>query len=403
MPGELVVVNLTNQGLEVSRRTLWRIDLPTTPAIGHKLPLEDLTEGLLDEAVERQVADQASPCLYLSGGIDSALMASMIASRRPGARAVTLSLSAYPAIDETARARSVANEFGLRHSCVELKQDELLNIVTLFASQIDQPTVDGINTYMLTRGIAESEKVIYSATGPDELFFGYVWMVDILQHFAGREDSISRDELAKSWISHCFVFTPKDIARLLGLQEIDIGEALQDAVTEVDPGPGFSLQTRIKLICLRRFTLDRLLRDFDVCTMAFGIEGRVPFLSETIVRWALAMNDPRLFVASTTSPPSIGYVGQGYKPSIVEVARRRLPPAYFEGPGKWGFVLPLDAWLRDPVAQLVSEIQMDCPVGGTRTFDVGNVKALTTQLRTDAGACHRLWLLLIMDLWLMAI
>src|SRR6266550_1021628 len=130
-------------------------------------------ELILDSVRLRLVSD-LPVATFLSGGIDSSCIVAAVreaTNEAPATIGVTFKESAYT---EVKYMRAVVNHFACRHIDYELSPDELLAIVPEAVRAMDQPTFDGINTFVVSKVAAQSGfKVALSGVGADELFGGY--------------------------------------------------------------------------------------------------------------------------------------------------------------------------------------------------------------------------------------
>jgi asparagine synthase (glutamine-hydrolysing) len=112
--------------------------------------------------------------VFLSGGVDSSLLA-LLASRCAKSPITLLTVAfAEQEFSELAYARQIARGFPHHHEVVTLTAQQLQDLLPEALMAMDQPTVDGINTYVISRvGASLGLKVLLSGVGGDELFGGY--------------------------------------------------------------------------------------------------------------------------------------------------------------------------------------------------------------------------------------
>ena len=127
----------------------------------------------LGDAVGSHLVSDVPLGVLLSGGVDSTLVASL--ARRHGVEPHFLTVGfAEPRFDEAAAARATALRLGGTHHVVQLAANDVLALLPDAIAAMDQPTADGVNTYVITRAAAERGiKVLVSGLGGDELFGGY--------------------------------------------------------------------------------------------------------------------------------------------------------------------------------------------------------------------------------------
>ncbi len=265
--------------------------------------------ALLAEAVARQSIGDRPVGVFLSGGLDSGLLAALLARQQPGrVRSLAIGFRDLPgAVDEAAAAAATAAHLGLDHTEVRIGPSELQGSLGPFLDAIDQPSIDGFNGFLVARAARAAGMVVaFSGLGADELFAGYPHMAwpDERRRIACRRIPASG-------------LPPWRKAALLNERQRRCGGG----------GPA-----RLEL---GGYLQDTLLRDADAVTMAQGLELRVPFLDPHVQAHALAR-------------PLAELLAEGSKTPLRQLAAGLLPAAVLQAP-KRGFNLPLAPWLlSDP-------------------------------------------------------
>lgn len=152
----------------------WRdgVILGIEPIAASEQESHDLAAGLR-QSVERHLVADVPTCVLLSGGLDSAVVAKLASeSSKPTPAAVTLSVGGE--IDELDRAQRTADHYGLELHNVVWRDHEVKAMLDDFLAVMDQPTIDGLNTFLVCRAVHDlGFKVALSGLGADELFGGY--------------------------------------------------------------------------------------------------------------------------------------------------------------------------------------------------------------------------------------
>ena len=322
--------------------------------------------------------------LFLSSGIDSnaiATLASEVSAQPLHTLAVGFDVSA---LDETAAAAESARDLGTRHARILISGDRVVSSFDDVLRATDQPTVDGFNTYYISRAAREAGlTVALSGVGGDELFGGYASFRDVPRALrvrklmgawggAGKSRAAEWLDVAAGmpWFSargRALAKLGESFRRPLDLVDLYLlrrelmppsgRRALHRLPPESDPLSG--LETRVvdalKLAHADREAADRigelefsvymrhmLLRDSDVFGMANQLEIRLPLLEHYAVadaaraRAAWRAPDPRP------------------KPLLVDAAGARLPPRSWQAK-KRGFTFPWADWLRGPMKARAEE------------------------------------------------
>ena len=283
----------------------------------------------LQRAVERQAIGDVPVGLFLSGGLDSGLLAACLRRSQSGPiRSVAVGFDGLPgAVDETDLASLTAQHLGLEHRTLRIGKPELDAAFDGFLEAIDQPSIDGFNSYLVAAAAsAGGMRVAFSGLGADELFGGYGHMVGLDRHRLLRVRQIRAAGLAPRQRRQL----RQGRGRLLPADPSAIATAAPRAAHQ----PGGTVPLRAaSLLELRGYLHDTLLRDGDAVTMHHGLELRVPFLDPELAALALALDEPQ-------------HRQGGCKGLLRQVAAPLLPAAVLASP-KRGFNLALAPWLLD--------------------------------------------------------
>jgi len=303
------------------RGSTWKLGAfadPLPPARPDHTPA-DLEEGtrqvahLLRQAVSRQVIGDRPVGLFLSGGLDSGLLAALLREHHGGMiRSVSVGFTDLPgAVDESELAASTASHLGLTHQTLRISRQSLDASLDPFLAAIDQPSIDGFNSFLVARAAANNAmRVAFSGLGADELFGGYGHMAPVA--------------LARG---------PEKLLRVRQIHGSGLTMAQRQALRQArNPGLHDPLNLRqASELELQGYLHDTLLRDGDAVTMHHGLELRVPFLDPDLAAAALAI-------------PQAWHNAEGPKTLLRRLARPLLPAGVLSAP-KRGFNLALAPWL----------------------------------------------------------
>jgi asparagine synthase (glutamine-hydrolysing) len=334
----------------------------------------------LRRSLSRQLLADVPVGLFLSSGVDSAAVAAIaseVTSDPLRTIAVGFDVAAW---DETDAAALSARDLGTRHQRVELSGSSMLASFDDVLGAVDQPTVDGFNTYFISLAARQAGlRVALSGLGGDELFGGYQSFRDVpralrLRQAAGKVTRGSRVRLSALLADAAGIARAPRRGRAL----LKLGETLRREPDLLDmyvlrrelfvpserralhalpegSDPSSGLESTV-LASLRRShagrePLDRiaafefssymrhmLLRDADVFSMRHGLEIRVPLLEHYAVAEAA-----RARAAWRTPDPRP-------KPLLIDAAGSRLPPRSWQAK-KRGFTFPWRAWLAGPLRE----------------------------------------------------
>lgn len=354
---------LWKQGATI-RRTYW--DFPRGPFLHHSRDEAlEVLRPLLREAVAYRCISDAPLGAFLSGGIDSSSVVTLM--RAAGQKDLRTFSMSFPqtAWDEGPYALKVAEQFETHHTDVSINAETAQEHLNGFFAAMDQPTCDGFNTYMVSKFARQGGLTVsLSGLGGDELFAGYAHYHHILRTLPWFTSVPRLAERAASWgaghlnphyrklealaldgppLSRLYyaargLFMPSQIRRIVHPDILSqTGLANGETAGFLPVGePGSSPLHTVMAMELRRYLHDQLLRDSDVFGMAHSLEIRVPFidhkLTETLFRTA-----PAVILSSAKH--------QGPKGLLRDALPGPLPALCINRP-KMGFTFPFDAWMR---------------------------------------------------------
>src|SRR5918999_3705502 len=276
---------------------------------------EELRARLRDSVRAHLVAD-VPVGVFLSGGVDSSLLAALAAQESPEPLRTFSIGFAEASFDERAEARRVAERYGTRHRELLLRPD-VPELLPALAEAFDEPFADSsaLPTYLVSRLAAEDVKVALSGEGGDELFGGYyTYAADALAMRVGRLARLARplvDRLPSSSARASFDYKAKRFMRGAHLPPLERHHAwkeifsadaraeLRGARSAYDPvdllrerfaeTAGADLLARLQDVDLGLYLVDDLLVKTDRASMAHSLEARVPYLDAHVAGLALAL------------------------------------------------------------------------------------------------------------------
>jgi asparagine synthase (glutamine-hydrolysing) len=315
--------------------------------------------GLLSDSIRMQLRSDVPVGALLSGGIDSGLMVALAAqhSARP--------LNTYTvrfdgaAVDETPLARMVAERYGTNHTELTIQSDDVMRYLPALVWHCEEPLFDPslLPNFLIEQALSESITVVLNGSGGDELFAGYrrYFPLPVERHYSGLPGGM-RHHIIEPLIDMVSPMTAWQLRRAGKFRE-DPGGYLHDHTTQFptpmrrlignrqkEPSPVQSLhfaasdaphQTSMLVADIATYLPEDLLLLLDRSTMAFSVEGRVPYLDHRLVEAALAV------------PPEIRTPDGQQKALQRLMARPYLPDAILNAP-KQGFASPVSAWFTNP-------------------------------------------------------
>jgi asparagine synthase (glutamine-hydrolysing) len=424
-PGRLL--ELDGAGKEVHQEDFWRIpDRAPDPTMD-----EDGLAAVLEEGVRLHLASDVPLAVFLSGGVDSSVMANL-AQRVAQSPIHTFTLAfEEQELNEGPIARRIAAAIGTQHHEEVLTEGRFVENLETALDSLDQPTFDGLNAYYMSHAIrAAGFTVALSGTGGDELFGGYTSYRDlpVLQRWCRRAAWVPRGlQVAAATLATWplrrsggavppqtrWAKLPEMVRHsddLLALYELAYALFLPGFQRELLP-PGFAealadglplamrqrviAETRartplsaISVMEQRLFLGERLLRDNDVASMASSLEQRVPLVDQVLFESVDRLGD------------QARYRPLGRKAMLRRIGLRGLDPALFERP-KSGFVLPFDRWIRRGLKRVIDQTLRDPEAIAPAGLDPAAVERLWRAYLDGAPGLYwsRVWSVYVFVRW----
>jgi len=342
LPGELLRIRLDDPAIVERRRYF-------VQSLG---PSRNITDDTLAECIEKAVTSRliadVPVGVFLSGGLDSSIVAAVAARAQPAIDTFSMGFTSARH-DESPFARAVAQHIGSRHHHFEFRGDDFIELLPQVARALDEPVGDQamLPLYWLCREAAAHVNVVLAGEGADEIFAGYGYyqafapgpgLAGILRRLLSRHP---RHPDLKRLIRNRHPATPSGfplLTDMAGRQALLEPEWRDQALDDWESQLLDWLETaqdplqRATAADLATWLPDDLLVKFDRMSMAHSLEGRAPFLAPALVDAALHLHARRR------------QTGAESKVALRRVARRWLPPEILKR-RKQGFVLPMRQWL----------------------------------------------------------
>jgi asparagine synthase (glutamine-hydrolysing) len=304
------------------------------------------TRELLEESTRLHMIADVPVGAFLSGGIDSTAVVGLM-SRASAGRIRTFSVGFEDddsVADERAWARLAAERFGCEHTEVVVSAADVAAQFDDLVAAIDQPSLDGTNTYLVSKAAACTLKVALSGLGGDELFAGYPHFRQL--HRASKFDAVRRiaRHVPGRMLRDRNLIASSTAERYATLRNLapDPDAILNRDLATLEPRNLASLYAPLlaksrtsvaqtTYVETNRYLADTLLRDADAMAMRWSLEVRPVLLDHKLAEFAYALPDD----------VKLGAVN---KPVLVDAVRDILPPELLTRK-KTGFELPLQSWL----------------------------------------------------------
>jgi asparagine synthase (glutamine-hydrolysing) len=379
------------------------------------------TKELVTEATRRQLVSDVPIGCFLSGGIDSSVIAAaMKASVSPGQDVLTFSIGFEdPRYDESSYAVRVAGHLKTKHHAFHVRPDatrDLPELVRVFGEPFGDSSA--LPTHYLAREARSVVKVALAGDGGDELFGGYdryramaagctlrllssplPWMAmsplaaalacghpKSRLARAGRFARSLRLPAAERYASYLRIFEESWIDRLVGAHP-DEGDFIAGWFScRRDRSSGLDVVRRAMAVDRDTYLPGDLLAKVDRCSMLHSLEVRSPFMDHELVRFAAGLTKAQL-------------LGGGAKRMLREAFAGEVPDFVFKR-RKMGFAVPIGEWFRGELKPMLRDHLFASDSFARLRFNMNAVQRLVDeheQSRVDHS--QRLYALLMLELW----
>lgn len=352
-----------------------------------------LTRRALEESVAAHMVSDVPVGLFLSGGLDSA---ALLALAPRGLHTFTIGFleSGASEFDESEPAAGIAAEFGAEHTLLPLTAAEARDWLPEFLASQDQPSIDGYNTWCVSRlASARGLKVALSGLGGDELFGGYPSFRKVPRLHRWRRRAGPCGPLAASMLRRsptgtghkaqrlaalleappslekaygCFrgLFSPREAQQLMEHWGLGSAGLRDEPARPCDPPPQLVDLEGVAWLEGTHYLRNQLLPDSDVMAMASALELRLPLV------------DARLQAQVAPIAANTRLAGK----TLLRDCVPELPAWFTERP-KQGFRFPFQLWLDDPARPL-------------------SLRIPSTPQPLDLAPWYRRWSLMVLAHWL---
>lgn len=328
----------------------------------------ELLQDALRDSVRAHFVADTPVAIFLSAGLDSSTILGVAAGNLPpaGLNCLTLGFDAFQnsAADETAEATEIAQHYGVAQHIQWVAQTDFEAESIRFLKAMDQPTIDGVNTYFVAKMARDAGfKVALSGIGGDEMFGGYGSFRQIprMMHVAralggsrrfggfirkrtaGIFERVTSPKYAGvleyggciegAYLLRRSLFMPWELPHVLdpdladaGLKELEHSDYERK---ELEKLKGLPLHLQISFLESTRYMRNQLLRDADWAGMAHSLEIRTPLVDQFLLKQLSPL------LSSKNPPTKLAMAATPAKPLPQSILHRK----------KTGFGVPVREWL----------------------------------------------------------
>jgi asparagine synthase (glutamine-hydrolysing) len=403
----------------------WNIDFARNASFDLKAAEEELLVRL-KESVRKRLVSDVPLGVFLSGGVDSSAVVSMMAALMDPRDIKTFSIGfREKAFDESGDARRVAEYFGTDHRQEILGPNAMLDVFPEILDLLDEPFADSsiIPTFIVSRFTRKFVKVALGGDGGDELFSGYPSFranrlerylrflpgvvkrlpLKVLASMAPASCDSSGIRLKakrflrglsfpercrqQAWIG---TFTPEEQKSLFlkgRLKESELSGVYGPTEKFYEEAAGLDPMDKVMYIYLKTYMSDDILVKVDRASMANSLEVRAPFLDTDFAAFAANI------------PASCKLKGRVSKWILKDALKAKLPEQTLRK-GKRGFAVPVAKWLREDLKGLLNDAFNKTKIEKEGIFDYNYIKRLADSFeRGKADVCKEIWALFMFENW----
>ncbi len=435
-PGEIVKVKI--RSLEISKSFYW--DLTDEFLKAKKEKFANFEEGItsleekLSDAVKRQMISDVSLGAFLSGGIDSSLIVSIMQSHSlQPVQTFTIGFE-DKSYDESTYANEVADHLGTNHTSVMLKANDALRVIPDLPKIYSEPFADSsqIPTYLVSKIAKRNVTVSLSGDAGDEMFAGYnryfwgknvwkyvSWMPFLMRRFVGKTLSslpnsllLTSEKILNIQMQEEGVHFLSDKVKKLGNRLLSVNNAedlYKSLCTEwsdnkhlfkikgidnleshlnVNFLDSLSQVENMMLQDMNTYLKEDILTKVDRASMANSLETRAPFLDHTVAKTAWRFTDEMLFENTKGKLP------------LRTLLEKYIPKSLFERP-KSGFGIPVGSWIKSDLNDWAEDLLSSSSLDATGVLNSTEIAKIWKEHKSGSSQnTVKLWNILMFVSWL---
>lgn len=418
LPAHRILIKKGHVNIERYWEVYYNLDFDHTPKY-----FEEKLKALIEDSVKVHMRSDVPVGAYLSGGIDSSLVASLGAKYQTGTefKAFHGKFSYSSVYDESKYANALAKMRGMTLHEIDITYKDFIDSIGKVIYYLDCPVAGpgSFPQYHVSKLASQERKVVLGGQGGDEIFGGYVrYLIAYFEqcikgavegtlhkgNFIVTYESIIpnlillqnyKPLLQEFWRKGLFENIDKRYFRLINRAPTLKSEINWDEIGEYSPFETFSAIFNGKNVGKESYfdkmthfdfktLLPALLQVEDRMSMAHGLESRVPFLDPSVVEFA------------ATVPSNIKFKDGTLKMVLINAMKHELPDVILDRKDKMGFPVPLNEWLKDELRDFVLDIfnsqrQKDRPYF--------NNKEIIDGISKEPQFGRKIWGLLSLEIW----
>lgn len=403
-------LKVTQKG--TTQHQYWNPNIEIDRTRGEEEILEEFI-ALFNDSVRNKMISDVPIGAFLSGGIDSSSVVAFMA--RNSARPIkTFSVGFDVEVNELPYARRVAERYQTDHTEIHVQSD-IRAVLPKVVAYYDEPFADNSNvpTYLISKAAREHVKVVLTGDGGDELFAGYSSYLTqryysnsrVVSKILSTLNGASLRFFQRTCLDRLYLFQPNrgSEAHWRALKEYfspaELKRLFHPSLLESShfgreiPWLRFHANDPLSQAFSHDFNWylpDDLLKKVDMASMAFGLECRAPFLDYRLIEFSMKIS-PEMKIKNDQTKYLLKKGLKDYLPD--EILYRE----------KQGFGAPIGFWMENELKETVQDaLSPGCKIESlfSRNEIVKILEEGCSGNAHDWRSVHKLWLLLILELWM---
>ncbi|MGJ8743606.1 asparagine synthase (glutamine-hydrolyzing) [Polaribacter sp.] len=395
-PGHYLTLDLNDNSF--NKVQYWEIPTNTQDFSLTEKQSHNLIEESLYNAVNYRLISDVEVGSFMSGGIDSSLISVLASKNKPDIKILTLGFKEFKELDEVQQATNTAKKHHLNHIIHYTGIAENLKNIAPSLQAYEEPYAQLSANLILAKMASQNKTtVVLSGLGGDELFGGYdvyqkisLWKKlqknkKIVQKLPGIHHKIKKGKLLANcktlgeYYSHYHTnYYDSEIDALFTDRTFNTTNTLETLYSNnkkfTDSFEAMSFYN------LKSYIGNHQMRAIDVTTMAYSIEGRLPFLDHNFIEAAFRI------------PTKYKYKNKTQKYILKEIAKKYLPKDTLEMPKK-GLTLPLKQWVHSDLKKFIFETLLS--LKQRKEFDTKTIEKIVNSKKEA-----QIWQLVSTELWM---
>ena len=345
-----------NQKLQIFKYYDLEENVKNNEIIENKNEANEILNQKFNEVAKYNLVADVEVSSFLSGGLDSSLATYLVQkfSDIPISSYCVLFDEYKNILNESLLSSKIAKFLGTNHKILNVNSDMVKTVFDEYINCIDQPSIDGFNTFVISKEVSKYHKVAISGIGGDEIFGGYSFYKNIVK-YSNQKNSFSDKVLSyinklrpNRFTNHFQLKNQVPEKSILEFRKIHNFEKFLNLKINNEDKFKSSYNTlttlqRVSIFEIKNYMNNTLLRDSDIFSMANSLEIRPIFLDHKLIEFALSI------------PDSFKIEKNIQKKIIREFLKDKLPKEVFESEKK-GFEFPYLLWMNGILNQKFIEL-----------------------------------------------